>query len=146
VLNGRKDLRHQWSWAQAALVFAQTDPARPTTGSAPHRGEGHARFTVVKTEDKLGIRASDTAEVPLRELPGAVENRLGDEGEGSRSPSGLDGGGLGIAAQAVGIAVAATKHRWPMRASARASACPSASTRGAWMLATLATGIEAARS
>ncbi len=109
VLNGRKIFVTNGREAHAALVFAQTDPDRAHQGISAFLVEkGTPGFTVVKTEEKLGIRASDTAEFLFENCRVPVADRLGDEGEGFKIALGtLDGGRIGIAAQAVGIAVAA---------------------------------------
>src|SRR4030095_14751952 len=88
---------------------AQTDRAKAHHGvSAFLVDKGHPGFTVVKTEEKLGIRASDTAELLFEGCRVPLEQRLGDEGQGFKiAMATLDGGRIGIAAQAVGIAVAA---------------------------------------
>ena len=109
VLDGRKVFVTNGRESAAVLVFAQTDRA------AGHRGisafmieKGTPGFTVVKTEDKLGIRASDTAELLFERCRVPAANRLGEAGQGFRIALGtLDGGRIGIAAQALGIAQAA---------------------------------------
>src|SRR5690242_3610070 len=85
VLDGRKVFVTNGRESAAALVFAQTDRA------AGHRGisaflieKGTPGFTVVKTEDKLGIRASDTAEFLFERCRVPAANRLGAEGQGFR--------------------------------------------------------------
>src|SRR4029450_4390943 len=101
ITNGRE--------ASFALVFAQTNQA------AAHRGitafiveKGTPGFAVSKTEDKLGIRASDTAELVFDECRVPASHRLGDDGQGFKTAlAPLDGGRIGIAAQAVGIAAGA---------------------------------------
>jgi len=148
VLNGRKIFVTSGREAQAALVFAQTDPARAHHGiSAFIVEKGTPGFTVVKTEDKLGIRASDTAEFLFENCRVPVENRLGDEGEGFTIALGaLDGGRLGIAAQAVGIAVAAYEASLAYARERKSFGVPIGEHQMVqWMLADMATGIEAAR-
>jgi len=148
VLNGRKVFVTSGREAQAALVFAQTDPARAHHGvSAFIVEKGTPGFTVVKTEDKLGIRASDTAEFLFENCRVPVENRLGDEGEGFKIALGaLDGGRLGIAAQAVGIAVAAYEASLAYARERKSFGVPIGEHQMVqWMLADMATGIEAAR-
>src|SRR5437870_3112952 len=80
-----------------------------------HRGitafvvqKGTPGFTVGKTEDKLGIRASDTAELLFDDCRVPAANRVGEEGQGFKiAMSAIDGGRIGIAAQAIGIATGA---------------------------------------
>ncbi len=109
VLNGSKQFITSGATAQVALVFASTDPAAGSKGITafivPTDLPG---YQVVRKEDKLGQRASDTCQIAFEdiELPGAL--RLGGEGEGYRIALGnLEGGRIGIAAQCVGIARAA---------------------------------------
>jgi butyryl-CoA dehydrogenase len=147
-LSGRKIFVTNGRESSAALVFAQTDRA------AGHRGitaflveKGTPGFTVVKTEDKLGIRASDTAELLLERcrVPGA--NRLGEPGQGFKIAMGaLDGGRIGIAAQALGIAVAAYEASVAYARERKSFGVPIGQHQMVqWMLADMATAIEAAR-
>jgi len=109
VLDGRKIFVTNGREAAAALVFAQTDRTLGHRGISAFLVEkGTPGFTVVKTEDKLGIRASDTAEFLFERCRVPAAQRLGAEGEGfAIAMATLDGGRIGIAAQAVGIAAAA---------------------------------------
>jgi butyryl-CoA dehydrogenase len=102
---------------------------------------------VVKTEDKLGIRASDTAEFLFENCRVPVANRLGEEGQGFKIAAGtLDGGRIGIAAQAVGIAVAAYEASLAYARERKSFGAPIGQHQMVqWMLADMATGIEAAR-
>ena len=148
VLNGRKIFVTSGREAQAALVFAQTDPARAHHGISAFLVEkGTPGFTVVKTEEKLGIRASDTAEFLFENCRVPVADRLGDEGEGFKIALGsLDGGRIGIAAQAVGIAVAAYDASLAYARERKSFGVPIGEHQMVqWMLADMATAIEAAR-
>src|SRR5260370_35514589 len=109
VLDGRKIFVSSGREAAAALVFAQTDRTKGPRGiSAFLVDKGTPGFTVVKTEDKLGIRASDTAEFLFEGCRVPVSCRLGEEGQGFEIPlKTIEVGRIGIAAQAVGIAGAA---------------------------------------
>ena len=109
VLDGRKIFVTNGREAGAALVFAQTDRAKGHRGITAFLVEkGRPGFSVVKTEDKLGIRASDTAELLFESCRVPAANRLGEEGQGFKiAMITLDGGRIGIAAQAVGIAAGA---------------------------------------
>lgn len=148
VLNGRKAFVTNGREAGAALVVAQTDPAKKRYGITAFIVEkGTPGFLVPKVEDKLGIRASDTAEFVFEECRVPVENRLGDEGMGFKiALSALDGGRIGIAAQALGIAVGAF-DRSVAYARERKSFGVSIGQHQMvqWMLADMATAIEAAR-
>jgi butyryl-CoA dehydrogenase len=148
VLNGRKIFVTNGREAHAALVFAQTDPDRAHHGISAFLVEkGTPGFTVVKTEEKLGIRASDTAEFLFESCLVPVEDRLGDEGEGFGIALGtLDGGRIGIAAQAVGIAQAAYEASLTHARERKSFGMPIGQHQMVqWMLADMATGIEAAR-
>jgi len=148
VLDGRKVFVTNGREAGAALVFAQTDRA------AAHRGisaflveKGTPGFTVVKTEDKLGIRASDTAELLFERCRVPASQRLGEVGQGFRIALGtLDGGRIGIAAQAVGIATAAYEAALAYARERKSFGVPIGQHQMVqWMLADMATSIEAAR-
>src|SRR2546426_5674317 len=120
VLNGRKQFGTNGREASFALVFCQTDRAKAHHGiSALVVEKGTKGFVVPKTEDKLGIRASDTAELVFEDCRVPAANRLGEEGMGfGIALATLDGGRIGIAAQAVGLA-AASLARPPARPPAR---------------------------
>jgi len=111
VINGLKSWVTSGPVAKYIVLFAQTDPeAKPR-----HRGVSafiidtdRPGFSRGKIEPKLGIRASATCEILFEDYKCPVENRLGQEGEGFKiAMSMLDAGRIGIAAQALGIAVAA---------------------------------------
>ena len=147
-LSGRKIFVSTGREAQAALVFAQTDRA------AGHRGisaflveKGAPGFTVVKTEDKLGIRASDTAEILFEDCRVPPAQRLGAEGQGFKiAMATLDGGRIGIAAQAVGIAAGAYQLAAAYARERRSFGVPIAQHQMVqWMIADMATAIDAAR-
>src|SRR5215468_10585786 len=148
VLDGRKIFVTNGREAGAALVFAQTDRAKRHRGISAFLVEkGTPGFTVVKTEDKLGIRASDTAEFLFEHCRVPVANRLGEEGQGFKiAMSALDGGRIGIAAQAIGIAVAAYEAALAYARERQSFGVPIGKHQMVqWMLADMATGIEAAR-
>jgi len=148
VLDGRKIFVTNGREAQAALVFAQTDRAKRTHGISAFLVEkGTMGFTVVKTEDKLGIRASDTAELLFEGCRVPAANRLGAEGEGFKiAMATLDGGRIGIAAQALGIAVGANDLAVGYARERKSFGVPIGQHQMVqWMLADMATAIEAAR-
>ena len=73
--------------------------------------KGLSGFECGKAENKLGIRASDTCELYFDNVKISKENRIGQEGEGFKiALSTLDGGRIGIASQALGIATASLNH------------------------------------
>jgi butyryl-CoA dehydrogenase len=109
VLNGTKNWVTNGAQAGVILLFARTGPGERSRGiSAFLVTPDLPGFTVGKKEDKMGIRGSVTTELALADCRVPAENRLGDEGEGfAIAMSTLDGGRIGIAAQALGIAEAA---------------------------------------
>ena len=88
------------------IVIAQTDPEKRHKGiNALIVEKGMPGFVVGKKEDKMGIRGSDTHSLMFSDVKVPKANRLGDEGFGfSFAMTTLDGGRIGIAAQALGIA------------------------------------------
>jgi butyryl-CoA dehydrogenase len=108
-LSGTKQFVTSGKNAQVAIVFAVTDPDAGKRGiSAFIVPTDSVGYRVARLESKLGQRASDTAQITLDECWVADEQRLGEEGEGYRiALANLEGGRIGIAAQAVGMARAA---------------------------------------
>ncbi len=148
VLNGRKVFVTNGREATVALVFAQTDPAKGHHGISAFLVEkGTPGFLVPKVEDKLGLRASDTAEFVFEECRVPAANRLGAEGEGFRvAMRGITGGRIGIAAQAVGIARAALEASVAYARERKAFGVPIGQHQQIqWMLADMATAVDAAR-
>lgn len=108
VLNGTKQFITTGRNADVALVFARTGAAGPKGISAFIVPTATPGYEVVRDEEKLGQHSSDTCQIALNDVRVPAENRLGAEGEGYRiALSNLQGGRIGIAAQAVGIARAA---------------------------------------
>src|SRR6266851_7306008 len=109
VLNGTKQFITSGSTAKVALVFAVTDPAAGRRGiSAFLVPTDTPGYQVARLEKKLGQRASDTAQLVFEEMALTPDLLLGQEGEGYRiALSNLEGGRIGIAAQAIGMARAA---------------------------------------
>jgi alkylation response protein AidB-like acyl-CoA dehydrogenase len=109
VLNGAKQFTTNGARAGMAIVFAVTDPELGKKGlSAFIVNTSTPGFTVARTEHKMGIRASDTCAITLADCRVPAANLLGARGEGLRiALANLEGGRIGIAAQAVGIARAA---------------------------------------
>lgn len=106
LLNGTKNWITNGGKASVYLVMAQTDPAKG------HKGincliveKGMPGFEVGAKEDKLGIRASDTHTLLFNDVKVPKENRIGEDGFGFKfAMKTLEGGRIGIAAQALGIA------------------------------------------
>lgn len=109
VLNGTKNWISNGGTADIYLVIAQTNP------EAGHRGintiiveKGAEGFTVGPKEQKMGIRGSDTHSLMFNDVKVPLANRVGEEGFGFKfAMKTLDGGRIGIAAQALGIACGA---------------------------------------
>lgn len=109
VLNGCKQFITSGQNAGVVIVFAVTDPAAGKRGISafivPTDSPG---YSVARVEDKLGQHASDTCQILFTDLKVPVANRLGEEGQGYKIALGnLEGGRIGIASQAVGMARAA---------------------------------------
>ena len=109
VLNGAKQFVSNGKRAKLAIVFAVTDAELGKKGlSAFLVPTDTPGFTVERSEHKMGLRASDTCAVTLDNCRIPVANLLGERGKGlSIALSNLEGGRIGIAAQALGIARAA---------------------------------------
>ncbi len=109
VLNGTKQFITSGQNAQVAIVFAVTDPAAGRKGiSAFIVPTSTPGYRVARLEHKLGQRASDTAQLVFEEMELTPDLLLGAEGEGYRiALANLEGGRIGIAAQALGMARAA---------------------------------------
>ena len=109
VLNGAKQFVTNGQRAGVAIVFAMTDPEAGKRGiSAFLVPTDTPGFIVGKPEKKMGIRASDTCPITLDNCAIPEENLLGNRGDGLKiALSNLEGGRIGIAAQALGIARAA---------------------------------------
>lgn len=106
LLNGTKNWITNGNSASYYIVMAQTHPEKKHKGiNAIIVEKGMEGFTVGKKEDKLGIRGSDTHSLMFQDVKVPKENRIGDDGFGfSFAMSVLNGGRIGIAAQALGIA------------------------------------------
>jgi butyryl-CoA dehydrogenase len=109
VVNGTKQFITSGQNADVAIVFAVTDPAAGRKGiSAFIVPTSTPGYRVAGLEKKLGQRASDTAQLVFEDMELTPDLMLGAEGEGYRiALSNLEGGRIGIAAQAVGMARAA---------------------------------------
>ncbi|WP_407363304.1 acyl-CoA dehydrogenase [Pseudomonas luteola] len=112
VINGAKQFITSGSNAGVVIVFAVTDPSAGKRGITaflvPTSTPG---YSVVRVEHKLGIHASDTCQIQLDNVRIPAAYRLGEEGQGYKiALANLEGGRIGIAAQAVGMARAAFEY------------------------------------
>ena len=112
LLNGTKNWISNGQSATYYLVMAQSDPSKKHKGiNAFILEKSMPGFVVGKKEDKMGIRSSDTHSLMFQDVRVPKENRIGDEGFGfTFAMKTLNGGRLGIAAQAVGIATGALER------------------------------------
>ena len=147
-LNGTKTWVSNGSVAGVFIVFAKTDPDAGGKGITAFLVEPSFKgFRVGRHEEKMGQHSSPSVEIVLNDCEVPAENRLGEEGQGLKiALSALDGGRIGIAALAVGLAQgaldAATKYAKQRRAFGKNIAEFQAIQ---WMLADMQTEIEAAR-
>jgi alkylation response protein AidB-like acyl-CoA dehydrogenase len=108
VLNGMKNWITNGTTSEVYIVFAMTDKSKKSHGISCFLVDRDTPgFEILKKEKKLGIRSSDTCSLGFTNCRVPVENMLGPEGEGFKiAMRSLDGGRIGIAAQALGIAAA----------------------------------------
>ena len=106
IINGTKIFTTNSGFADTFVIFAMTDKSKGTKGiSAFVVEKGSPGHTVGPNIRRMGIRAASNCEVAYENVTIPVGNRLGKEGEGFKiAMKALDGGRIGIAAQAVGIA------------------------------------------
>ncbi len=148
VVNGTKAWITSGGVADAAIVYVNTDPPRGEKGiTALVIERGMPGFKVGKEEKKLGINATACVELSFTDCEVPIENRIGNEGEGYKvALSTLDGGRIGIAAQAVGISQGAFEEALKYAQQRTAFGQPIANFQAIqFMLADMATEIDAAR-
>ncbi|WP_428655226.1 acyl-CoA dehydrogenase [Runella sp.] len=148
LLNGTKNWITNGGISSVCLVIAQTNP------ELRHKGincliveKGWDGFMVGKKEDKMGIRASDTHSLMFTDVKVPKENRIGADGFGFKfAMSTLNGGRIGIAAQALGIAAGAFELSLKYSQERKAFGKPIFEHQAIqFKLAEMATKIEAAR-
>jgi butyryl-CoA dehydrogenase len=147
VLNGTKQFTTNGNEAEVAVIIAATDPAQKTRGiSAFIVEKGTPGFRVGKLEHKLGIKATSTAEFILEDCKIPKENLLGELNKGFKlSMITLDGGRLGIASQALGIARASIEDSIQYAKEREQFDQPIANFQAIqWMIADMWTEYEAA--
>ena len=148
LLNGTKNWITNGSTSKIHIVIAQTEPGKGTAGISAFLVE--SAWDGVKIgakEDKLGIRSSDTTSITYTDVKVPKGNRLGSDGEGFKiAMKILDGGRIGIAAQALGIAGGAYELALAYSKEREAFGKPINQHQGvSFKLAQMATDIEAAK-
>ena len=148
VINGTKAWITNGGAADAAIVYVNTQPEKGEKGiTALVVEKGTPGFAVGKEEKKLGIHATACTELSFSDCDVPAGNRIGEEGEGYKvALSTLDGGRIGIAAQATGIAQGAFEAALSYAQQRQAFGHPIADFQAIqFMLADMATEIDAAR-
>jgi butyryl-CoA dehydrogenase len=148
VLKGVKQFITSGKNGDVAIVMAVTDKAAGKKGiSAFIVPTATPGYTVARVEDKLGQHASDTAQIVFENCRVPAANRLADEGMGLKiALSGLEGGRIGIASQAVGMARAAFDAALAYSKERQSFGQPIFNHQAVqFKLADMATQIEAAR-
>ncbi len=148
VLNGSKIFITNGGVAETFVVFAMTDRSKGTKGiSAFIVEKSFPGFSIGKVEDKLGIRGSSTTELIFQDCIVPKENLLGQEGKGfGIAMKTLDGGRIGIAAQALGIAEGAFEEAVGYMKERKQFGKQLSAFQGLqWMVAEMDVKIEAAR-
>jgi len=148
ILNGSKCFISNGPIADVISVFAMTDSSKGVKGiSAFIVEKGTEGFQVGREEDKMGLRASDTTDLIFDNCRVPIENMLGKEGDGFKiAMTGLDGGRIGIAAQAIGVAQAALDIAVAYAKEREQFGEKISKFQGLrWIIADMATEIEASR-
>ncbi len=148
LLNGTKNWITNGNSASTYIVMAQTDSEKKHKGiNALIVEKGMEGFIVGKKEDKLGIRGSDTHSLMFQDVKVPKENRIGDEGFGfTFAMNTLNGGRIGIASQALGIASGALELSLTYSRGRKAFGVEISKHQAIqFKLADMATQIEAAR-
>lgn len=148
IINGTKNFITNGSNADVILVMASTDKSKGSHGVSTFIVEkGSAGLAVAKKEKKLGIRSSDTVSLSFQDCKVPSANRIGEEGFGFKfAMKTLDGGRIGIAGQALGIAQASLEASIAYARQRKAFDRPLAEIQAIqFKIADMATEIEAAR-
>jgi alkylation response protein AidB-like acyl-CoA dehydrogenase len=148
LLNGTKNWITNGGTASTYLVIAQTHPELKHKGiNAFIVEKGMEGFTVGPKENKMGIRGSDTHSLMFDDVKVPKENRIGEDGFGFKfAMKTLEGGRIGIAAQALGIAAGAYELALAYAKQRKSFGKPISDHQAiAFKLADMATQIEAAR-
>jgi alkylation response protein AidB-like acyl-CoA dehydrogenase len=112
IVNGSKQFISNAAHPGSLVFFAVTDPAAGKKGlSAFIIEKNHPGFSIARTEEKLGQKASDTCALTFEDMEVPEDQRIGAEGEGYKiALSTLESGRIGIAAQSVGMARSALDY------------------------------------
>jgi butyryl-CoA dehydrogenase len=148
VINGTKNFITNGPEAGVAIIFANTDPAQGHRGISAFIAEtSDPGYQVVRIEEKMGIRGSHSAQLAFSDLRVPATNLIGKEGDGFKvAMKTLDGGRIGIASQALGIARASLEASLRYSQERKSFGKPIASYQAIqWKLADMAVEIDAAR-
>ncbi len=148
IFNGTKRFITNGKHADVAIVYAVTDPSLGKKGvSAFIVDTASPGFIVSKTEEKMGLHGSDTAEIVFQDCRVPKENLLGAKNKGFRiALATLDGGRIGIASQAIGIAQACLEASIQYaKEREQFGQAIAAFQMIRWMIADMKTEIDAAR-
>lgn len=148
VINGTKNFITNAPQAGVAIVFAMTDAEKGNHGISAFAVEtSNPGWQVTRVEDKMGIHGAHSAQLSFTDMRVPRENLLTSEGEGFKvAMKTLDGGRIGIAAQAIGIGRAALEDSLQYAQERRAFGAPIAKYQAIqWKLADMSVDIDAAR-
>lgn len=148
ILNGSKIFITNGGVAETFIIFAMTDKSQGTRGiSAFIVEKDFPGFSIGKLENKMGIRASSTTELIMEDCIVPKENLIGKEGKGfGVAMKTLDGGRIGIAAQALGIAEGAFEEAIAYMKERKQFGKPLYTKQGLqWYMAEMDVKIEAAK-
>lgn len=148
IINGSKIFITNGGVADIFIIFAMTDRSKGTRGISAFIVEKSFKgFSIGKVENKLGIRASSTTELIFEDMIVPKENLMGQEGKGfGIAMKTLDGGRIGIAAQALGIAEGAFEEAVNYMKERKQFGKPLNAFQGLqWMIADMDVKIEAAK-
>ena len=148
IVNGSKIFITHGNVADVIVIFAVTDPTLGQRGTSAFIIErDYPGFSSTPIKEKLGIRGSDTAELTFEDMEVPEENLLGPEGRGFKiALQVLDRSRPGVGAQALGIAAGALDYAVRYAKEREQFGHPISEFQGIqWMLADMATQVEAAR-
>ncbi|MBP1744838.1 MAG: acyl-CoA dehydrogenase [Firmicutes bacterium] len=148
IINGSKIFITNGGVADTFVIFAMTDRTKGNKGiSAFIIEKGMPGFSIGKLEDKLGIRGSSTTELIFEDVRVPAANMLGKEGKGfGVAMKTLDGGRIGIAAQALGIAEGALANAVSYMKERKQFGKPLSAFQGLqWYIAEMQTKVDAAK-